>query len=106
MPPFSQPTIDVGDGQITIDAELLAPRLGLSIADLKANMAKGLVTGIAETGADEDAGRTRLTFRYRARVWRFVREPDGTLKEDPVRPAKRRAVTDHVNLHDQVRQPS
>ena len=106
MPRFSQSTIDIGDGQITIDAELLAPRLGLSIAALKDNMAKGLVTGIAETGADEDAGRTRLTFRYRARVWRFVREPDGTLKEDPVRSAKPRAVTDRINLLDLARQPS
>ena len=76
--------VSLAKGHITIDAELLAPKLGLSVTALRANMAKGLVTSLAESGIDDDAGRTRLTFRYRSRVWRLVREADGTLREDPV----------------------
>ena len=33
------------------------------------------------TGINEDAGRTRLTFRYRTRAWTVVVEPDGTVIE-------------------------
>jgi hypothetical protein len=80
--PFAAVTIVAGE--ITIDAEALAPKFGLSPHSLKDEMRKGLVYSIAETGVDGDAGRTRLTFRYRAQVWRVVVEPDGTLVEDPV----------------------
>ena len=31
----------------------------------------------------EDVGRLRLTFRYRARAWTVVVQPDGTLSEAP-----------------------
>ena len=44
-------------------------------------MRKGNVSSVAETGIDEDAGRTRLTFRYRTRAWTVVVEPDGTVIE-------------------------
>jgi hypothetical protein len=44
-------------------------------------MRRGIVYGVVETGVAEDEGRTRLTFRYRARAWRVVVEPDGTLVE-------------------------
>lgn len=91
--------VSIVDGNITIDADALAPKLSLTVDALKEKMAKGLVTSIAETGVDEDAGRTRLTFRYRGRVWRIVVEPDGTLVEDPVLAAKARpAREDRLNL--------
>jgi len=48
----------------------------------------GIVMRDAETGKDEDAGRTRLTFRYRARVCRVVEEADGNLIKGPVQPLK------------------
>ena len=51
-------------------------------------MANGLVVSVAKTGVDEDAGRTRLTFRYRARIWRVVIEADGSLIEVPATLAK------------------
>jgi len=73
--------ITIADGEITIDAELLAPKLGLSAAALKAEMRKGSIDSIAEAGIEEDAGRTRLTFRYRTRAWTVVVEPDGTVVE-------------------------
>jgi len=73
--------ITIVDGEITVDAELLAPKLGLSAAALKAEMRKGGIDSVAETGIDEDAGRTRVTFRYRTRAWTAVVEPDGSVVE-------------------------
>ena len=61
-------------------------------------MAHGRVTSVSETGVDEDAGRTRLTFRYGARVWRVVIEADGSLVEDPVPGAKGLRRTDPFRL--------
>ena len=73
--------ITIADGEITIDADLLAPKLGLLAEALKAEMRKGNVSSVAETGINEDAGRTRVTFRYRTRAWIRVVDPDGTMIE-------------------------
>ena len=81
MSPVPASAITIADGKITIDAELLAPKLGLSAEAMKAEMRKGNVSSVAETGINEDAGRTRLTFRYRTRAWTVVVEPDGTVIE-------------------------
>jgi len=77
-------SVSMDDDGLIVDAEVLASKLDLSVEALKENMRKGLVTSIAETGVDEDAGRARLTFRYGPRNWRVVVEADGTLVEDPV----------------------
>ena len=82
--------ISIADGEITIDAELVASKLGLSAASLKAEMRKGIVYGVAETGINKDAGRTRLTFRYGSRAWTVVVDPDGNLVES-IAPAPRRS---------------
>ena len=100
MSAISHAAIEVGHAQITIDAEVLAPRLGLTVEALKENMAKGLVLSVAETGQDEDAGRTRLTFRYRARVWRVVIDADGDLFEDPPSAAEPQLATPPLSLLD------
>ena len=100
MAPLSSTAIRVDDGEITVEAEALAPRLGLSVEALKENMARGLVVSVAETGENEDAGRTRLTFRYRARVWRVVIEPDGRLFEDPLPVLETKPANDRFNLFD------
>jgi len=60
----------------------LAAGLGLSTQSLKAEMRRGLVYSVAERGIDEDEGRTRLTFRYRARSWTVVVKLDGSLNDD------------------------
>ena len=57
------------------------PSFGLSAEALKAEMRKGNVSSVAETGIDEDAGRMRFTFRYRTRAWTVVVDPDGTLRD-------------------------
>ena len=79
----SHPTapVSIVDGEITVDADLLAPKLGLSAETLKAQMRKGSIDSVAEVGTNDDAGRTRLTFRYRTRAWTVVIQPDGTVVE-------------------------
>ena len=98
MTPLSSTAICVDDGDITVDAEALASKLGLTVEALKENMARGLVLSVAETGEDEDAGRTRLTFRYRARVWRVVIDADGSLFEDPLRVVTSKPANDAFSL--------
>ena len=100
MIPLSSTAIRVEDGEITVEAEALAPKLGLTIEALKENMAKGLVMSVAETGQDEDAGRTRVTFRYRARAWRIVIGSDGSLFEDPIPRPETKPAKDPFSLFD------
>ncbi|MFT5487627.1 MAG: hypothetical protein ACI9JL_004256 [Paracoccaceae bacterium] len=99
--------VTICDGEITIDAALLAPKLGLSPETLKAEMARGLVYSVAETGVDEDVGRTRLTFRYRSRAWTMVVDTDGNLVES-IAPAPKAspANTGRLSLSDFVRSSS
>ena len=81
MSPVLGSTISIADGEVTIDAELLASKLGLSTASLMAEMRRGIVYSVTETGINEDVGRTRLTFRYRSRAWTVVVDPGGNLVE-------------------------
>jgi len=99
--------ISIAGAEITIDAELVASKLGLSAASLMTEMRKGIVYSVTETGIDEDVGRTRLTFRYRSRAWTVVVDPDGNLVESvaPVANALP-ANTDRLNLIDFVRSSS
>ncbi len=100
MSPCSSAPISIENGEVTVDAEALASKLGLTVEALKQNMAKGLVMGVTETGENEDAGRTRLTFRYRARVWRVVIEADGSLFEDPLPVVATRPTKHPLSLFD------
>ncbi len=79
----SLPLIEVHGEEATIAAGHLAAKLGLSVDRLQAEMRKGIVYGVVERGVGEDAGRLRLTVRYRARSWTVVVEADGTLNEAP-----------------------
>ena len=100
MTPLSSTAICIDDGEITVETEALAPKLRLSIEALKENMAKGVVMSVIETGENEDAGRTRLTFRYRARVWRVVIESDGSLFEDPLPVLEAKTANEPFSLFD------
>ena len=74
--------VTIVDGEITFDAGLVAARLGLTPEMFMAELARGIVYRQVEQGTGADAGRTRVTFRYRASVWRCVIEADGRLAED------------------------
>lgn len=79
----SPPVIEIHGDEVTVEAGYLAARLGLSVARLQAEMRRGIIYSVVERGMGEDAGRLRLTFRYRARAWTMVVQRDGTLTEAP-----------------------
>ena len=77
----SPPIIEIHNDDVTVEASYLAGRLGLSVDRLRAEMRRGIIYSVVERGMGEDAGCLRLTFRYRARAWTVVVQPDGTLSE-------------------------
>lgn len=84
--------VSVSGDDVTVDAELLAPQLGLSVPALRQAMNAGEVRTLVERGEDEDAGRLRLTFRYGGIQFSVMREPDGQLHETDPPPPDRRPV--------------
>jgi hypothetical protein len=79
----SPPIIEIHGDDITVEANYLAARFDLSVDRLRAEMQRGIIYSVVERGTGEDAGRLRLTFRYRARAWTVVVQHDGTLSEAP-----------------------
>ena len=79
----SSPIIEIHGDDVTVEASYLAVRLGLPVDRLRAEMRRGIIYSVVERGVGEDAGRLRLTFRYRARAWTVVVQRDGTLNEAP-----------------------
>lgn len=65
------------DGQITVDPDYLAPRLGLTPETLRAGLRSGAVVGVTETGQDADAGKTRIVLRTGNRAWAAEIDADG-----------------------------
>lgn len=73
--------INVEGDEVTVEADYLAEKLGLSMDRLRAEMRLGIVYGVVERGLGEDAGRLRVTFRYRACTWTAIVELNGALDE-------------------------
>ncbi len=71
--------LDVQDGQITIDAHDLAPLIGCTPSQVPELMRAGKITSVYERGEGDDAGRFRVSFRYRAARVRFTCLEDGTV---------------------------
>jgi hypothetical protein len=79
----SPPIIEIHGDDITVEASYLAARFDLSVDRLREEMRRGIIYSVVERGMDEDAGRLRLTFRYRARALTVVVERDGSRSEEP-----------------------
>lgn len=71
------------DGQVTVDPEYLAPRLGLTPEALRAGLRNGDVVGATETGEGTDAGRTRIVLRSAHRAWAAELDDEGAAREIP-----------------------
>lgn len=71
------------DGQIIIDPDYLAPRLGLTPESLREGMRSGDIVSRSEGGAGADAGKTRITVRTAQRAWSAEMLPDGMAREVP-----------------------
>ena len=79
----SLPAFEIHGDDVTVEASYLAARLGLSVDRLQTEMRRGIIYSVVERGMGDDAGRLRLSFRYRARAWTVVVQHDGTLSEAP-----------------------
>ena len=70
------------DGQVMIDPEYLAPRLGLTPETLRAAMRSGDVVGVTETDP-EAHGKTRVVMRSAERAWAAELDAEGAAREVP-----------------------
>jgi len=64
---------------IEIDAALVAPRLGLTVAEFRQLMDQRRITVLCERGVGEDAGRFRASFYYGDRRVRLVLDAAGSV---------------------------
>jgi Family of unknown function (DUF6522) len=92
----SPPIIEIHGDDVTVEASYLAARLGLPVDRLRAEMRRGIIYSVVERGVGEDAGRLRLTFRYRARAWTVVRTARS--ENDDLRSVQSRLVTSGGSL--------
>lgn len=69
--------VDWQDGRPVLDAAALAGLFGITPAFLRSEMAAGRITSLVERGEGADAGRWRLTLRWRAQVRCLQVGPDG-----------------------------
>ncbi|MDE3027820.1 MAG: NifU family protein, partial [Paracoccaceae bacterium] len=82
------------DGQLTIDPDYLAPRLGLTPDQLQAGLETGDVTITTSTAPGTDADRTRVIVRGPQRAWAADVLPDGTAREVP--PPRQPTIAEQV----------
>jgi hypothetical protein len=71
--------IEFEDGDIHIEASVIAEGLGLTLPRLREQMRAGRITSLSERGIDADSGRHRLTFFSEHRRLRLVVDESGTI---------------------------
>ena len=81
--PIPAGVIGCDNGQVTVDPDYLAPRLGLTPETLREGLRSGAVVGVTETGQDADAGKTRIVLRSGSRAWAAEIDATGAAREIP-----------------------
>jgi hypothetical protein len=71
--------IEFENGDVQIDASIVAEGLGLTPLLLREEMRAGRITSLAERGVDADLGRHRLTFFSKHRRFRVVIDAAGAI---------------------------
>lgn len=87
--------ISVSAEGFVVDAELLGSVFGVAPETIPAEMRNGDITSRCETGVDEDAGKSRLTFYRAGRALRLVVNSDGQIlsrSSFPVATARRPGI--------------
>ncbi len=101
--PLPPGVIGWDDGEILVDPDYLAPRLGLTPQTLREGLQTGDVVGVTETGEGADAGKTRIVLRSTTRAWAAEVLSDGSAREIPP-PREIGAAADRAqDLADRVR---
>jgi len=67
------------DGTVVFPMEVVAEGLKIPLEALLPGMKAGLVYQVTEKGEGEDAGRLRVTFRFRGRQCRLIVEKSGRI---------------------------
>jgi hypothetical protein len=75
----SMPAIEFADGDIQIDAAIVAAGLGILPARFMEQLQEGKITNLCEKGVDQDNGRYRLTFYAGNRRFRLVIDESGAI---------------------------
>ena len=81
--PVPEGVIGWEDGQIMVDPDYLAPKLGLTPETFRAGLHRGDIVGVTETGKDDDSGKTRIILRTTTRAWAAEVDANGTAREIP-----------------------
>lgn len=71
--------IEIGDGMIQVDAQIVANGLQIDPEELKRGMREGIITSRFERGEGEDAGRVRVTFFSPERRVRITADDAGNI---------------------------
>lgn len=71
--------IEFRDGDVQIDASLIAEGLGIALPLLRKQMRTGEITSLSERGVGADSGRHRLTFFSAHRRFRLVVDDRGAI---------------------------
>ncbi len=71
--------VEFRDGDLEIDASVIAEGLGIALPVLRQQMQAGKITSLSERGVDADLGRHRLTFFSEHRRFRVVVDDSGAI---------------------------
>ncbi|WMT72338.1 DUF6522 family protein [Bradyrhizobium sp. Ash2021] len=71
--------VEFRDGDLEIDASVIAEGLGIALPVLRQQMQAGKITSLSERGVDADLGRHRMTFFWEHRRFRVVVDDSGTI---------------------------
>jgi hypothetical protein len=71
--------VEFRDGDVQIDASVIAEGLGLALPLFRQQMRAGKITSLSERGLDADLGRHRLTFFSKHRRFRLVIDDSGAI---------------------------
>jgi Family of unknown function (DUF6522) len=71
--------VEFCDGDVQVDASVIAEGLGLALPLFRQQMQAGKITSLSERGTDADLGRHRLTFFSKHRRFRLVIDDSGAI---------------------------
>lgn len=72
-------SIEFDNGNVEIDASVIAEGLGIALPLLRKQMRAGKITSLSERGIDDDIGRHRVTFFSEHRRFRLVVDEFGAI---------------------------
>ncbi|MFQ6550336.1 DUF6522 family protein [Aestuariibius sp. 2305UL40-4] len=101
--PIPEGVIGCEDGQIIVDPDYLAPRLGITAETLRVGLRRGDVVGVTETGEGADSGKTRVILRTSTRAWAAEVDATGAAREIPPPRVVDAAVSKETDLAKRIR---